>query len=45
MRPKPALESFESLEDYLGALVEWHMDSRFDAIDREWLRRVGVKPE
>lgn len=45
MRPKPELESFASLEDYLGALVEWHIDRRFDAVDREWLRQVGVNPE
>jgi hypothetical protein len=45
VRPKPELESFASLEDYLGALIEWHLDQRFDAIDCAWLRQVGVKSE
>jgi hypothetical protein len=45
MPPKPQLESFESLEAYLEALVEWKLDQRFAGIDREWLRQVGVKPE
>jgi hypothetical protein len=42
MRPKPRLESFASLECYLEALVEWHLDRRFAAADCEWLRQVGI---
>ena len=42
MRPKPEFESFESLEAYLEALIVWHLDQRFDGIDRAWLRQVGV---
>ncbi len=45
MRPKPCLESFQTLEAYLEALVEWHLDRRFDGIDRAWLRQVGVDLE
>ena len=46
MPPKPQFdESFESLEAYLEALIRWLIDRRFDAIDREWLRQVGVKAE
>jgi hypothetical protein len=45
MPPKPALESFASLEAYLEALVGWLLDQRFAAMDREWLRAIGVKPE
>ena len=42
MQPKPRLESFTSLEAYLEAMVEWHLDRRFDGLDREWLRQIGV---
>jgi hypothetical protein len=42
MQPKPRLESFTSLEEYLGALVEWHLDRRFAVVDYEWLRQVGI---
>jgi len=42
MRPKPRLESFTSLEAYIEALVEWHLERRFDAADCEWLRQVGI---
>ena len=45
MQPKPHLESFASLEAYLEALVEWHLDRRFDGIDRAWLRQVGIDHE
>jgi hypothetical protein len=45
MPPKPQFESFDSLEAYLEALIQWLIDRRFDAIDREWLRQVGVKAE
>jgi hypothetical protein len=45
MQPKPQFESCESLEAYLEALIEWLVDRRFEAIDREWLRQVGVNPE
>ena len=45
MPPKPQFESCESLEAYLEALMEWLVVRRFEAIDREWLRQVGVKPE
>ena len=44
MQPKPRLENYQTLEAYLEALVEWHLERRFDAIDRAWLpgrRRVG----
>lgn len=43
MQPRPRLESFQTLEAYLEALVVWHLDMRFDAIDREWLRQVGIE--
>ena len=43
MRPKPRLENYQTLEAYLEALVEWHLERRFDAIDRAWLRQVGVE--
>jgi hypothetical protein len=39
MSPKPLLESFASLEDYLEALVGWHMDRNFD---RAWHRQVAA---
>jgi len=42
MRPKPRLESFQTLEAYLEALVEWHLDQRFAVVDYEWLRQVGI---
>jgi len=42
VRPKPRLESFTSLEAYIEALVEWHLERRFDAADCEWLRQVGI---
>lgn len=45
MRPKPLLESFVTLEDYLGALVEWHIERRFADVDQEWLRQVGIQSE
>jgi hypothetical protein len=44
MRPKPKLECFETLEAYLEALIEWKFEQRLE-LDREWLRRVGVKSE
>ena len=33
---------FTSLEAYIEALVEWHLERRFDAADCEWLRQVGI---
>jgi hypothetical protein len=42
MQPKPRLESFESLEAYLEALMDWKLDQRFAAVDCEWLRQVGI---
>jgi hypothetical protein len=42
---KPRLESFPSLEAYLEALVEWHLDQRFSAVDCELLRQVGIQSE
>jgi hypothetical protein len=45
MRHKPRLENFQTLEAYLEALVEWLVERRFDGIDREWLRQVGVEWE
>jgi hypothetical protein len=45
MRHKPRLENFQTLEAYLEALVEWLVERRFDAIDCEWLRQVGIQSE
>ena len=42
---KPQLDSYESLEAYLEALVLWLIDRRFDAIDRAWLRQVGINTD
>jgi hypothetical protein len=44
MQPKPKLESFETLEAYLEALIDWKFEQRLE-LDREWLRSLGVKSE
>jgi|SoiMethySBSTD1v2_1073268.scaffolds.fasta_scaffold180583_6 hypothetical protein len=44
MPPKPVLECFATLEDYIEAMIEWNFQVRYER-DREWLRRLGVASE
>jgi hypothetical protein len=44
MPPKPELEWFATIEQYIEALIEWHFQVRYEC-DREWLRRLGVASE
>lgn len=44
IRPKPVFLSYPTLEAYIEDLVDWKFEQRA-AIDREWLRDLGVDPE